>query len=507
MTQNYHKDKAMKDNNLISEALAGLSPSAKSSSMKVNAVDGQNKNPMNSNTASTLKTVSTVNQEDPKQPAVYVNEPILKSTLEAYEVEGEVLDIVHLVQSYDTKQFLSKVDSGSGFMDYPDSFTFCEVLRGNSSPDPTEQKFYLPKSSIVSVSGALGIELLAPTSTDPQEILRSSSHLKLESLRESLGRDSAQTSSRRRGSVPNYRQASSLEPFGYVVEEIQANYDQTVISQGNLDTPSFTVPGETGSLAGKVIAKSDDFTFGKASVEESINPRVNESLVSSILINDKNESFNGSFEPIRKEGLKAHTQRSVVGEYLRGIIETQSNRDPSPKMQTQMLGKNGIPHLRVEFFGKSNSSALEHPRQYMTSRQVKSRPDHGSMGNNSVDYGYMNRPTENRDGDNASPEIHSERQNQTMESCDDSERFNLYRNGPVGSDTDEADFAYDIGGYPLSDRDSFMAGSSMRSDQHRKTIYSSRIEEIPVQVDANQFFLDDEVKSKYESLLQTTSRK
>src|SRR3990167_6325074 len=111
----------MKDNNLISEALAGLSPSAKSSSMKVNAVDGQNKNPMNSNTASTLKTVSTGNQEDPKQPAVYVNEPFLKSTLEAYEVEGEILDIVHHVQSYDTKQFLSKVNSGSGFMDYPDS--------------------------------------------------------------------------------------------------------------------------------------------------------------------------------------------------------------------------------------------------------------------------------------------------------------------------------------------------------------------------------------------------
>lgn len=249
---------------------------------------------------------------------------------------------------------------------------------------------------------------------------------------------------------PEKKDPSFLCKANEATEEF--NYGEPGYALGLLDTPSFT--------AGP--CKSDDFTFGRVESKEEAqgpNRQATESAFSSI--NNEFERLeviseaDSSSKEVTIKGRRVNTQR----DYNKVLMSAHSQQN-LPLSDRHGSGHHFDKEVFLPKAGVHRSNYSHHNMQLQGIEGLGSGDRSSSRGN--CDH---------------------------QDSAEDSERYNLYKNLYV-SDSEDCD--YEV---PRSD---FLSESEESS--HKGKIYS-RFDE-GCDVDSSQLFLDEELRNKYQSLLQ-----
>lgn len=229
------------------------------------------------------------------------------------------------------------------------------------------------------------------------------------------------------------------------------NYGEPGYALGLLDTPSFTA-----------ACKSDEFTFGRGeSKDDGMGPQKppTESVVSSMNYEfDKQDTFSDMGQNCKESSMRSRK------------INTQ--RDYSETNQTPALDLSLPLSERYEMASESRTGvkinkAITIEDGFVTQTFRIEGLETLKLGDRSFTQGNQ----------------------EYQDSAEDSERYNLYKNIYV-SDSEDCD--YDV---PRSE----IMSESENSSQKGK-IYG-RIDE-GIELDSGQLFLDEELRTKYQSLLQ-----
>jgi hypothetical protein len=370
-------------------------------------------------TSSTLQTVSMMNTESPNKgkQMVLSTARLCCSKLVSIEWQGEECNIVQFEEDYEQTGFLSRsitpnLEEGTENLQKP--------LKGHNLNETSESKFFLPKASLISVTGCSSIDIC--------NVMGS----------------------------PNFdvKEPETIEAQG-IQEENEAGEEYTYCEPGYalglLNTPSFTVD-----------CRSDDFTFGKGESKDEAqagNKQQAESAVSSMNIDyDKQEVLSDvgyNFASSESKDRRIQTQR----EFAQGNHSTASDSG-FPLSERDCTSKTSKNQAILRITNAIKSSNLSQDLRLQGLEELRSADRSLNKGN--LDY---------------------------QDSAEDSERFNLYKNIYV-SDSEDAD--YDV---PRSD---ILSESGASSQKGR--IYN-RIDDA-IDLDSNQLFLDDELRAKYQTLLQ-----
>jgi hypothetical protein len=236
-------------------------------------------------------------------------------------------------------------------------------------------------------------------------------------------------------------------------------YGEPGYALGLLDTPSFTAPCDQLSKDSKYM-KSDEFTFGRGESREDGHHRLHTESGFSSLNNEFERqdivSEGGtSLKEIALKGRKINTQR----EYQKASNFPVSD-DSLPLSERQPASLN---HETEVFFQQPSSHNSEISRQSFHILGLE------ALASQDRSFSRANRDCQ--------------------DSAEDSERYNLYKNINV-SDSEDGDCEI-----PRSD-----ALSESESFSQKGKIYG-RFDE-GYEVESSQLFLDDELRTKYQSLLQ-----